>query len=67
MSGMKESDLVVGNWIADHIGSVRVMAVVEGYMMVRRPYCMPFVVSVRDAMHRFEETDTYTGNQEQKS
>ncbi len=29
-------------------GTVRVMSVAEGYAMVRRPHCMPFVISVRD-------------------
>ena len=27
---------------------VRVMAVAEGYAMVRRPKCLPFVCSVKD-------------------
>jgi hypothetical protein len=32
---------------------VRVMAVAEGYAMVRRPRCMPFVCSIKD-LHKEE-------------
>lgn len=29
----------------DHIGPLRLMAEAEGYVMVRRPGCMPFLMS----------------------
>lgn len=35
------------NW-EDRIGPIRVMGVVEGYAMVRRPGAMPFCIPLKD-------------------
>ena len=42
--------------VKDSIGPIRVMAVAEGYAMVRRPRCSPFAVPVKqlETMERVE-------------
>ena len=40
--------VLAGQLWDDQHGTVRVMAVAEGYVMARRPHCMPFIVSVND-------------------
>jgi hypothetical protein len=40
-------------WRDDLGGKVRVMAVVERYVVWRRPYCMPGVLSVAGFLRRF--------------
>lgn len=32
----------------DHIGPIRYVTRASGYVMVRRPHCIPFVMSERD-------------------
>jgi hypothetical protein len=38
----------VGDKIFDDIGEARIMSIAEGYAMVRRPRCMPFVIVLKD-------------------
>lgn len=39
---------ILGNRRRDHIGQLRLMAGTEGYVMVRRPGCMPFVITAKE-------------------
>jgi hypothetical protein len=41
-------DMNVGDKIFDDIGEARIMSIAEGYAMVRRPRCMPFVIALKD-------------------
>jgi hypothetical protein len=41
-------DMNVGDKIFDDIGEARIMSIAEGYAMVRRPRCMPFVIVLKD-------------------
>lgn len=39
-------------WEWDALGKVRVMALADGYVMLRRPRCIPFVASVNRLLRR---------------
>ena len=40
-------DIEVGDIIEDKYGSIRIMAIIEGYVMARRPRCYPFLKPVK--------------------
>lgn len=42
-----------GDKWADETGAVKIMALVDSWVMVRRPRCMPFCISLRDFDKRF--------------
>ncbi len=39
--------MMCASWVDQH-GPVRIMAIADGYAMVRRPGCMPFVEPIRE-------------------
>ncbi len=43
----QETEITIGMTVRDEHGEVRIMAIVEGYVMVRRKCCVPFVLSIR--------------------
>lgn len=54
---MKAGDIVICKLMRwDEPGEVRIMALAEGYAMVRRKGCMPFIVSEKD-LHLKETTN----------
>lgn len=44
-----------GDRTIDEHGEIRVMAVADGYVMVRRPGCLPFVLSVKEFLTKSQE------------
>lgn len=50
---MPDVKICVGDKWMDGHGVVRVMAIVEGYVLARRPRCMPFVLSQREFREKF--------------
>ena len=47
------------NWKRKKDGAaVRVMAIVEGWVMVRVPHCVPFLVPGKEFAAKYKETDT---------
>ena len=48
MKGEIKDTVKVGDKIYDEYGEARIMAVAEGYVMARRPRCMPFIVALKD-------------------
>ena len=57
--GIKRGDAL---WHPDRGGPFRVMTVVDGYVLLRRPGCMPFVESVRDVGRKWLTADPVTPN-----
>lgn len=49
------SDKDICQWWHDPLGDVRVMTVVEGYVVARRPRCAPFIKSLADFKNTFQE------------
>ena len=47
-------DKDISQWWHDHFSEVRVMAIVEGYVMARRPRSAPFVKSLADFKNTFK-------------
>lgn len=47
--------LKVNSRYFDHIGEVKIMAIVDKYLMVRRSRCIPFVVAECEFRERFKE------------
>lgn len=47
-----------GDKFKDNISIVTVMAVVDGYVMVRRPRCIPFVEYEKDFLNKFVRVET---------
>ncbi len=55
-----QSQTTAGEIRYDHNGPLRVMAVADGYVMCRRPRCMPFALSVKD-WHKLPLTNELVG------
>lgn len=49
------SDKDICQWWHDQRGYVRVITVVDGYVVARRPRAMPFVKSLADFKNTFQE------------
>ena len=58
---MKANELKVGQRYKGKLLEVRIMAIVEGYVMCRHKGCMPFVESVKDFIKR--DLPLITGNE----
>lgn len=48
--GVGVAPLRVGQVVRDEHGPARVMAIAEGYAMLRRKGCLPFVAALKDVM-----------------
>jgi len=52
-------------WIRKRdMATVRVMGVVEGYVVVRIPSCVPFLVGVKDFLGEYDKAVPYGQRQE---
>lgn len=51
----------------DHLGKMKLMATADGYVMARRPYCKPFVVTLEYWMKLSEKPYEYINVEKQGS
>lgn len=51
-----ENAIFVGAKIKTNGGEYRIMAIAEGYVMIRKKGCMPFVESKKDMIAWFEKS-----------
>lgn len=54
-------------WWHDNFGNIRVMGIIEGYVMFRRPRCSPSVLSVADFRNKFKQGKMHGGRYEAKT
>lgn len=59
--GIKRGQLL---WHEERGGPFKVMTVVDGYVVMRRPGCMPFLETVRDVGRKWLTADPVTPNDE---
>lgn len=61
MADTLRKDLAGQRWSDEH-GEVRICAVVEGYIVARRPGCMPFIESPAKFCERFRPPSPQPGD-----
>lgn len=50
-----EDDALVGSRWTDRLGTVKIMGVVDGWIVARRPKCAPFLVHKNDWLQRYSK------------
>lgn len=58
---LSNSDLKIGATLYDELGPIRIMTFADGYIMARRPRCMPFVIPVSTALRTLNPTPESEG------
>ena len=53
-------EIEVDDWLQDDYGWFRVMAIAEGWMMVRRKGAVPFTIRVKDKRIRIPDENRQT-------